>query len=212
MSKRFRVFLLLLAIGVAALFLYPTVNWYFLLDDTDKNITQLTRAGVQSRVDTKVSIAGQELTELAIVDQGTLLPDEYRFLESVARDKYRQSDNEVPQTWSVGEVLTAFVNEDDFDRSLRQYYHDEVDQARGIKSRIILLGLDLSGGVQVLLEPDLEKLRDKLGRDPSEAEVAEALDLALEVITSRIDRFGITEPLIRRREDNTVEISLPGGK
>lgn len=210
MSDRFRFLLLLLAIGIAVFFLYPTVNWYFLLGDADKNITQLNRAGVQSRVDTKVEFATSELAQIAVEDQKTPLPDGYKFLNKAAAKRYREIDKNIPEMWSVGETLAAFSSESDFDRSLRVYYHDEIDTVKQIKSRIILLGLDLSGGVQVLLEPDIDKLREKLGRNPNDLEIDEALDLAIEIITSRIDRFGITEPLIRRREDNTVEISLPG--
>jgi len=110
----------------------------------------------------------------------------------------------------VGAVLASFDSRNDLTESLQEHYREEIETQKGIRSRIILLGLDLAGGVRVLLEPDLQKLRERLEREPNEAEVDEAINLALEVINSRIDRFGITEPLIRRLENNSVEISLPG--
>lgn len=210
MPKRFRVLVLFMAVAVAAYFLYPTIDWYFLLGSADKNITQLTRSGTQSRVDTSVDIASQQLTDLVAREQGISVPDAYAFLIPVAKKRYRQDNRDIPEMWNVGNTLAAFTSANDFDRSLREHYHAEIEKKKSIKSRIILLGLDLSGGVQVLLEPDVEKLAEQIGRTPNETEITEALDLALEVINSRIDRFGITEPLIRRREDNTVEISLPG--
>ena len=210
MSKRFRLFLLVIAVGVAVLFLYPTINWYFLLADSEKNITQLTRAGTKSRVDTKSRIADARLSTLVVENPDELLPDDYTFLQDIATQKYEQRERDLPEEWNVGGVLAAFSDREDFEQALRQHYTAEIDRTKEIKSRIILLGLDLSGGVRVLLEPDFVKLREKLGRDPNEVEVSEALDLATEVINSRIDRFGITEPLIRRQADDTIEISLPG--
>src|ERR687891_685530 len=59
-----------------------------------------------------------------------------------------------------------------------------------------LLGLDLQGGVSVVLEPT----SDASG---------EALDQSLEIIRNRVDALGIAEPDITRQGDAIV-VQLPG--
>ena len=65
----------------------------------------------------------------------------------------------------------------------------------------IKLGLDLKGGTQIILKPSeigAEKVTDS------------ALDKAQLVIMNRIDKLGISEPLITRDYNKNIIIQLPG--
>ncbi|MSR77750.1 MAG: protein translocase subunit SecD [Candidatus Omnitrophica bacterium] len=66
----------------------------------------------------------------------------------------------------------------------------------------IHLGLDLQGGIQLLLQVELDKI-------PKEAR-ADAADRAVEVIRNRIDAFGVVEPQITRQGTDKVVVQLPG--
>lgn len=68
------------------------------------------------------------------------------------------------------------------------------------------LGLDLQGGMQILLEVDYE------GLELSEKERTDAVKTALEIIRNRIDQFGVAEPSIQKIGDNRIMIQLPGLK
>lgn len=70
-----------------------------------------------------------------------------------------------------------------------------------LKKRINL-GLDLEGGMHLLLKVDTSKL-------PKEAQ-ADAADRALEVIRNRIDQFGVREPSIQRQGEDEIVVQLPG--
>ena len=212
MSKRFRFFLLIVAVGVAALFLYPTVQWYFLYSDSDREQATLTNNEQQRRVGTKAAETSREITALALEDTGADLPGEYDFLIPLAEERYILDEKPLPEAWTIGTVLEGFSDRDDFIEAVTGHYLVEVEDISSVRSQIIELGLDLAGGVQVVLDTDLQKLRDAVGGEPTAAQVSEAIDLALEVITNRIDRFGVTEPQVRRRDDNTIEITLPGEK
>ncbi|MEL7210301.1 MAG: hypothetical protein AAGK32_19065, partial [Actinomycetota bacterium] len=59
-----------------------------------------------------------------------------------------------------------------------------------------LLGLDLQGGVSVVLQPTTE------AND-------EALDQTVEIIRSRVDSLGVAEPEISRQGE-TIVVDLPG--
>ncbi|MBI3616187.1 MAG: protein translocase subunit SecD [Candidatus Omnitrophica bacterium] len=70
-----------------------------------------------------------------------------------------------------------------------------------LKERIAL-GLDLQGGMHLVLKVDTNKL-------PKEAR-ADAPERALEVIRNRIDQFGVKEPSINRQGEDEIVVQLPG--
>jgi SecD/SecF fusion protein len=64
------------------------------------------------------------------------------------------------------------------------------------------LGLDLKGGMYLLLDVETEKI-------PSEFREG-AVDRAVEIIQNRIDQFGVREPLITKQGDTQIVVQLPG--
>ena len=71
-----------------------------------------------------------------------------------------------------------------------------------IESRALHLGLDLQGGMHMVLEVDKSKLKEE--------EIAGAADRALQIIRNRIDQFGVSEPDIRKQGRDRIMIQLPG--
>ena len=65
----------------------------------------------------------------------------------------------------------------------------------------INLGLDLQGGLQVLLEADVP---------PEETVTAEAMDTARQIIDRRVNAIGVTEPLVQVEGNRRILIELPG--
>lgn len=71
----------------------------------------------------------------------------------------------------------------------------------GYSSGKLNLGLDLRGGVYVLLE----------AREVGDSQDAQdALQRAITIIRNRVDEFGVAEPEIRQEGDNRILIELPG--
>jgi SecD/SecF fusion protein len=64
------------------------------------------------------------------------------------------------------------------------------------------LGLDLQGGMHLILEVDVSKLTPHAAKD--------APQRAIEVIRNRIDQFGVLEPVIQLQGNNRILIQLPG--
>jgi len=71
-----------------------------------------------------------------------------------------------------------------------------------LREKSIKLGLDLQGGMYLLLEVDKSKL--------GPAEAKNAVDQAMQIIRNRIDQFGVAEPSIQKQGDNRILIQLPG--
>ncbi len=64
------------------------------------------------------------------------------------------------------------------------------------------LGLDLRGGMQILLEVDTSEL--------SVADARGAVDQNIKIIRERIDQFGVAEPSIQKLGENRIMVQLPG--
>ena len=63
-------------------------------------------------------------------------------------------------------------------------------------------GLDLQGGMHLALEIDESK-----GTVPDRSE---ALDRAIKVVRTRIDEFGVAEPVVQKSGDSQIIVELPG--
>jgi len=64
------------------------------------------------------------------------------------------------------------------------------------------LGLDLKGGMYVLLKADTTNIE--------ESKRLEAIGVAKEVISNRIDEFGVKEPIIQIQGNDSLLVQLPG--
>ncbi|MBI2094025.1 MAG: hypothetical protein HYT88_04810, partial [Candidatus Omnitrophica bacterium] len=67
----------------------------------------------------------------------------------------------------------------------------------------IALGLDLQGGMHIVLKVDADKV-------PPEARGKDVTSIALEIVRNRIDQFGVREPLIQRQGPDHILVQLPG--
>lgn len=76
----------------------------------------------------------------------------------------------------------------------------------------INLGLDLQGGMYLVLQANFEGIQQKIGRPLTEKDKSEISQQALELLRNRIDKFGVSEPSIRPRGNEAIEIQLPGVK
>jgi len=69
-----------------------------------------------------------------------------------------------------------------------------------LKNKAIRLGLDLKGGMHIVLA--VEK--------PQEGEISDVQDRVLEIIRNRVDKIGVTEPQIQTSGTNRIVVDLPG--
>ncbi|MDF1545479.1 MAG: protein translocase subunit SecD [bacterium] len=71
-----------------------------------------------------------------------------------------------------------------------------------LQQRAIRLGLDLQGGIHVVLKVKMEEL-DAGAREG-------AVDRAIQVIRNRVDGLGVAEPVIQKQGNDRIIVDLPG--
>jgi preprotein translocase subunit SecD len=78
------------------------------------------------------------------------------------------------------------------------------EAAQKLRERAIKLGLDLQGGMHLVLEID------ETDRKLSAQDKSRAIDQILEVIRNRVNQFGVAEPLIQKVGNDRIIVELPG--
>ncbi len=76
------------------------------------------------------------------------------------------------------------------------------NELSNMKNKALKLGLDLQGGMNIILEVDKSKLT------PEESKGA--VERAIEIIRNRIDQFGVSEPQVEKLGSDRISIKLPG--
>lgn len=77
---------------------------------------------------------------------------------------------------------------------------EEPTRFHSLKNKALRLGLDLKGGMHIVLEV----------QKPLEGRISDVQDRALEIIRNRVDKIGVAEPLIQKSGTNRIVVDLPG--
>jgi hypothetical protein len=109
------------------------------------------------------------------------------------------------ETWRITAILVAILAAAFYLYPTYQFYYDpptNPDEAELVRQKAINLGLDLQGGIHLVLEVDPSKL--------SEDERSDVVERVREVIANRVDQFGVAEPIIHREGEWRIVVELPG--
>jgi len=105
----------------------------------------------------------------------------------------------IASLWALYPSLKFWTTSDAEKEAIRS---TEPQDLINLEKKAMKLGLDLKGGMHVVLQVDESQLK--------EGEVSDAVDRALEIIRNRVDQFGVTEPMIQKQGGNRVVVELPG--
>ncbi|MBL8968048.1 MAG: protein translocase subunit SecD [Spirochaetaceae bacterium] len=210
MSKTRRFIIVLAVIGIAFAFLYPSLNWYFFTPKEDQAIAVGSREQIREYSRRMAFKDITELKRLAAAGDEKPLPSEFKDVVGVAAKLYKESRLAAPKVWTAKTVLTAFDNERAAYDAIEAKYRATVLAVKARHGNAVQLGLDLSGGMSVIIQADLEALSKKLGHTLSAAEREDAMKRGIEVLNNRIDTFGLTEPVIRRQGEDQIYVEIPG--
>ena len=210
MSKRIRLFIVLVVLAACGIFLYPTIQWYFRTSEQKKELAASSKQYIRDYAQRQAAEKLERLKQLAAEEDEAEVPKEFDFLIKRAEENYKIQEKRVPSSWSVQNVFKSFPNEEAVFDFLEEHYRGQVLVIKEKQEKIMQLGLDLSGGMSILLEADMESLAERLGHEPTAEDRRQAVDRAIEILNNRIDKFGVTEPELRRQGTDQIAIEIPG--
>jgi preprotein translocase subunit SecD len=220
MKKRYRFSIIILVMGLCLAFLYPTARWYFLVPQDEQDLALGSREQIRDYARRTAGLDLQKLIDAA--RRGEDLPEELAFLVPQAKKANRDNGAANPEIWNAAELIRAFTRgtagESDakalMQEAIESRYRNKIFGLKNLQQNAVQLGLDLSGGISIVLQADIadldEKFRTQFNRNPVEADRTVLLDQALEVLNNRINRFGLTEPVIRRQGSEQIYVEIPG--
>ena len=211
MNKRTRLLVLLAVIALCFVFLWPSISWY---GRTPKEVQQLALGSTENIKNYAELKAAEDVRAIKKMDLSAPLADEYAWLKKDVAKRYKALDKKAPAELTLKDVLSAYDSELDFMSVFTTRYRDEILKAKRYYENSVKLGLDLSGGMNIIVKADLDAALESMG-DAVESENAadfkkEAMANAIENLSSRIDKFGLTSPVIRQQGDDRIYIEIPG--
>jgi len=210
MSKTKRLLIVLAVLAVAFAFISPSLRWYYLTAPEDKALALGSREQIRDYAWRMARSDFAELEKRAMAGDLSVLPQRFDYLAKNAAKLYKQTKLEQPKEWNIQAIRRVYATREDLILEIEDYYRSKILNTKKLFSNSIQLGLDLSGGMSVVIRADLDNLAERTGRALSAAERDDAVVRALEVLNNRVDRFGLSEPVIRRQGDEHIYLEIPG--
>ena len=214
MNKRTRLLLLLVVLALCFVFLWPSISWY---GRTPKELQQLalgSTENIKSYAENKAAEDVRTVKKLVSENPDALLPEEYSWLKKSVSKAFKEDGRKVPSTLTLADTLSAYDTELEFMTEFQTHYRSEILKAKKYYENSVKLGLDLSGGMSIIVRADLDAALQAQGDSVSSESVAdfkkEAMENAIENLTNRIDKFGLTSPVVRQQGDDRIYIEIPG--
>lgn len=214
MNKRTRLVVLLAVLALCFVFLWPSISWY---GRTPKELQQLalgSTENIKSYAELKAAEDVRAIKKMMAEDSSAVLADEYSWIKKDVAKRYKNLDKKAPKEMTLKVVLGAYDSEMDFMSVFQTRYRDEILKAKKYYENSVKLGLDLSGGMNIIVKADLDAALASAGDSVAAENAAdfkkEAMANAIENLSSRIDKFGLTSPVIRQQGDDRIYIEIPG--
>ncbi|MDR1324994.1 MAG: protein translocase subunit SecD [Treponema sp.] len=208
MSKRYRLCIILVTVVICFVFLFPTLRWYYMVPKEEQALALNSREQIKIYASERALADYQNFREIAMASGGA--PTEMAPLVAEAKEITKRAKAKAPATWDAAEVLSTIPGRSEVVSIMETSYRDRIFELKNLQKNAVQLGLDLSGGLSIVLQADMDALSGRLGHAVSDAEREDAMEGALEVLNSRIDRFGLTEPVIRRQGIDQIYVEIPG--
>ncbi|MBP7096646.1 MAG: protein translocase subunit SecD [Spirochaetia bacterium] len=209
MNKMKRFLLVLAVVAIAFGFLLPSIRWYFFTPEDQKMLATSSREQIREYA---LMLADEDLAVVqAAAKAGTGLDlDKYGWLADIAKKNYKAMKKAAPESWDAKAILAGFLTPSEARNAMETHHRERILKVKNLGAHTVQLGLDLSGGLSVVIKADFEALEAKRGEALGTVERADAMSNAMEVLSGRIDKFGLTEPVIRQQGEDRIYVEIPG--
>ena len=207
MKKRWRFLIIIAVVAVGFYFVWPSVRWYFLTPQVDKDVAESSRNQIKVYAQERADEAIKRLVAMSPTDP---LPAEYSFLVKKASVRYKAANRTAPTSWKVQDILQAYTSRTDIATDAEDFYRSQMFALKDLKNQTMQLGLDLRGGMYVTVRMDFAALEKISGAALTGPQREDKVKTTLEVLRNKIDQFGLTDPSIRTQGSDQIIIEIPG--
>ena len=202
MNKRSRFILILVVLAVCFGFLWPSLKWYALTPKEDKALALSSLENIKDYSSVKAADDVTALKAAVKANPDAELTADQDWLLKAAKKNYKDMEKPVPSPMTLRDALVSFSNEKEISELIEGRYRNKILADKKNYKNSVKLGLDLSGGMNVIVKADLDAVvnaQDATNSVDPETLRTTAMNQAIETLTSRIDRFGLSSPTIRQQ-------------
>lgn len=233
MSKKGRLFIILLVLAMCFVFLWPSICWYARTPKDDKALALSSLEKIKEYATFMAENDVEQLRQAAKASDAEI-PAGSDWLVKAAKKNFKDMGKEVPSPLTLRAALETFSREE-LTHLIEDRYRSKILKDKNNYKNSVKLGLDLSGGMNVIVKADLDAVvnaqkeagasagaeKESGGDEKSSTNApvvavnetvlrTNAMAQAIETLTSRIDRFGLSSPTIRQQGEDHIYIELPG--
>ncbi len=210
MKKRDRLIIVLLVLLMCGYFLYPTIKWYTIVPQETKDLASGSNEQIREYARGQATRELRAIKSLVTSDPSADVPAEYSYLKSIAKDNYKDMSKDTPSSWTIESLCAGFYNEKAMFDAIEQHYRSSLLEVKNLSDSVLQLGLDLRGGMSILLDADVDSYNEKAGKTASSSEINALVLQDIEILENRIDQFGVSEPEIRLQGNDQILVEIPG--
>lgn len=227
MNKRSRFIIILVVLAVCFAFLWPSISWYARTPKDEQSLALSSLENIKNYTSKKARDEVKEIIAKAGKNPDEILDSSYNYLVRAAKKNYKnlakayksmgQAAPETPKVMTVSAILDSFQGanaQNDLQDVVEAKFRNEILKAKNRYNSSVKLGLDLSGGMNIIVHADLDKALEEQRKNGEVTDVAQfkkdAMAQAIETLTSSIDKFGLTSPVVRQQGDDRIYIEIPG--
>ncbi len=227
MNKRSRFTIILVVLAICFAFLLPSINWYARTPKDEQNLALSSLEKIKDYTVVKAKEDKDKLIKIAKENPDAVLDSSYNYLAKAAKKNYKklakaykEAGKEapaMPKTLTVSAILDSFTGynaEKELLDVIEGKYRDQILAAKKRYESSVKLGLDLSGGMNIIVHADLDAALASQSKEDKVGDTAQfkkdAMAQAIETLTGRIDKFGLTSPVVRQQGEDRIYIEIPG--
>ena len=213
MNKKTRLLIVLAVLALCLVFLWPSLSWYAWTPKEEQALALSSLENIKDYASEKAREDVSSLKEAVKADPSAELGADLAWLKKAVKANFKESGKTLPSPLTLHDALASFETEEDFRSLVEARYRDKILKNKKNYQNSVKRGLDLSGGMNVIVKADLDAVIAAQGENASYDETTlknDAMTQAIETLTSRIDRFGLTSPTIRQQGEDRIYIELPG--
>ena len=214
MSKRGRLVIIIAVLAMCFVFLWPSIQWYA---RTPKEQQALALSSLENIKDYSSQKAASEVKNLVFQVKSypeVELSENQKWLKKYVVKNYKDMGEKVPSPLTLHDALASFPSQAALQSVIEGRFRDEILKNKKNYKNSVKLGLDLSGGMNVIVRADLDAVVKSQEGNAAVADTDSlkqaAMQQAIDTLTSRIDRFGLSSPTIRQQGEDRIYIELPG--
>lgn len=204
--------MIIAVLAVCFAFLWPSISWYVRTPKEDKVLALSSLENIKNYSSFRANSEVRKLVDAVKANPEAPVPEDNQWLLKQAKMNFKAAGEKAPAAILLKDALNSFDSKSELSSFIEGIYRKKILKTKDYYKNSVKLGLDLSGGMNVIVKADLDSVIAKQGDAVLDTATfkADIMAQAVETLTSRIDRFGLSSPTIRQQGEDRIYIELPG--